>query len=234
MTRGANHGGRGARQTLRAGAVVAVVLAPSLAACAAGFDESFTTPAPVSEATTSKGLTLSVGPAPLRFAVPVRVEPPSFAARVDVFVQTASRSLRVEVLPESFASDDPAAWALVGPGAVLETFLSGQQDETLRLEELFGPRRGQTAPMFALQVDGWSMRDEGIFDGDYVIVERRQTARNGERVVALLPDGETTLKTFFKERDGRIRLQPANPEFEPIIVDRCEVQGVVVGVMRRY
>jgi repressor LexA len=53
-------------------------------------------------------------------------------------------------------------------------------------------------------------------------------------VVALLPDGETTLKTFFKERDGRIRLQPANPEFEPIIVDRCEVQGVVVGVMRRY
>lgn len=139
MTRGANHGGQGARQTLRAGAVVAVVLAPSLAACAAGFDESFSTPAPVSEATTSKGLAVSVGPAPLRFAVPVRVEPPSFAARVDVFVQTASRPLRVEVLPESFASDDPAAWALVGPGAVLETFLSGQQDETLRLSLAHDP-----------------------------------------------------------------------------------------------
>jgi repressor LexA len=88
--------------------------------------------------------------------------------------------------------------------------------------------------MFALQVDGWSMRDEGIFDGDYVIVERRETARNGERVVALLPDGETTLKTYFKERDGTIRLQPANPDFEPIIVTDCQVQGVVVGVMRRY
>ena len=71
-------------------------------------------------------------------------------------------------------------------------------------------------------------------DVDGLVVERRQTAHNGERVVALLPDGETTLKTFFRERDGRIRLQPANPEFEPIIVDDCEVQGVVVGVMRRY
>ena len=59
-------------------------------------------------------------------------------------------------------------------------------------------------------------------------------AVGGERVVALLPDGETTLKTFFKERDGRIRLQPANPEFEPIYVDDCVIQGVVVGVMRRY
>ena len=79
-----------------------------------------------------------------------------------------------------------------------------------------------------------SMRDEGIFDGDYVLVDQRTTARNGERVVALLPDGETTLKTFFKEKDGRIRLQPANPEFKPIIVNHCEIQGVVVGVLRRY
>jgi repressor LexA len=88
--------------------------------------------------------------------------------------------------------------------------------------------------MFALQVDGHSMRDEGIFDGDYVIVERRDTARNGERVVALLPNGETTLKTFFREKDGSIRLQPANPDFAPIIVRECSIQGVVVGVLRRY
>ncbi|NBV63057.1 MAG: hypothetical protein EBR71_01010 [Planctomycetes bacterium] len=58
-------------------------------------------------------------------------------------------------------------------------------------------------------------------------------ARNGERVVALLPNGETTLKSFFKEK-GHIRLQPANPEFEPIIVQECAIQGVVVGVLRRY
>ena len=128
----------------------------------------------------------------------------------------------------------PLQFPLVGKiaaGAPIEKF---EQDETLRLEDLFGPRRGQSAGMFALQVDGWSMRDEGIFDGDYVIVESRDVARNGERVVALLPNGETTPKTFFKERDGRIRLQPANPDFEPIIVDDCQIQGVVVGVMRRY
>jgi repressor LexA len=119
----------------------------------------------------------------------------------------------------------------VAAGLPIEKFA---QDESLALEDLFGPRKGRSGSTFALQVDGMSMRDEGIFDGDYVLVDKRNTARNGERVVALLPNGETTLKTFFKERDGRIRLQPANPDFEPIIVDRCEVQGVVVGVMRRY
>jgi repressor LexA len=129
----------------------------------------------------------------------------------------------------------PLQFPLVGKIAAGRPIEKCAQDETLRLEELFSPRRGQSAAtMFALQVDGESMRDEGILDGDYVIVERRDTARNGERVVALLPDGETTLKTFFKERDGRIRLQPANPDFEPIIVDTCAIQGVVVGVMRRY
>jgi len=108
-----------------------------------------------------------------------------------------------------------------------------EQGEELRLEEIFGPRRGQRGSLFALQVEGMSMRDEGIFDGDYVIVEQRNHARNGERVVALLPNGETTLKSFFKER-GQIRLQPANPEFPPILVDDCQIQGVVVGVLRRY
>jgi repressor LexA len=107
-------------------------------------------------------------------------------------------------------------------------------DEQLNLEEVFGPRRGQRGNTFALQVEGDSMRDEGILDGDFVIVEQRPTARNGERVVALLPSGETTLKTFHRERDGRIRLQPANPEFEPIIVRQCTIQGVVIGVLRRY
>ena len=108
------------------------------------------------------------------------------------------------------------------------------QDERLQLEEIFGRTTARRGEMFALQVEGESMRDEGILDGDYVIVERRSTARNGERVVALLEDGETTLKSYFKERDGTIRLQPANPEFEPIIVRDCTIQGVVIGVMRRY
>lgn len=86
---------------------------------------------------------------------------------------------------------------------------------------------------FALQVDGESMRDEGILDGDLVLLERAQVAHNGDRVVALLEDGSTTLKTFYKEAD-HIRLQPANPEFEPIRVKFCQIQGIVKGVVRRY
>lgn len=86
---------------------------------------------------------------------------------------------------------------------------------------------------FALMVDGESMRDEGILDGDLVLLERAQVAHNGDRVVALLEDGSTTLKTFFKEND-HIRLQPANPEFDAIRVKFCQIQGIVKGVVRRY
>ena len=106
------------------------------------------------------------------------------------------------------------------------------QDE-IDLEDLIGPRTGHETSTFALRVEGDSMRDEGILDGDYVLVERTETAHNGERVVALLPDGQTTLKRYYREPD-HIRLQPANPEFEPIRVKYCQVQGVVKGVVRRY
>lgn len=119
----------------------------------------------------------------------------------------------------------------VAAGHPIEKF---EQSDSIALEELFGPRKGRSGTTFALQVDGMSMRDEGILDGDYVLVDKRSTARNGERVVALLPNGETTLKTFYREKDGRIRLQPANPDFAPIIVEDCSVQGVVIGVLRRY
>ncbi len=108
------------------------------------------------------------------------------------------------------------------------------QNEEIHLGEIFGPRKGQHGEMFALQVEGESMRDEGIIDGDYVIVEKRETARDGERVVAILPDGESTLKTLFRQPDGTIRLQPANPAFDPIVVRECRIQGVVIGVLRRY
>jgi repressor LexA len=147
-----------------------------------------------------------------------------------------------EELPARQLHGEPAStlsFPLVGKVAAGYPIEKFEQRETIALEELFGPRvgthgRGRGGSTFALQVDGMSMRDEGIFDGDYVLVDKRDTARNGERVVALLPNGETTLKTFFKERDGRIRLQPANPEFAPIIVDECDIQGVVIGVLRRY
>ena len=129
--------------------------------------------------------------------------------------------------------EQPLKFPLVGKIAAGHPIEKYEDADTLDLTELFGPRVGQVNSTFSLCVDGDSMRDEGILDGDYVIIERRDTARNGERVVALLPNGETTLKTFFREAD-HIRLQPANPDFEPIRVRECKVQGVVIGVMRKY
>ncbi len=79
------------------------------------------------------------------------------------------------------------------------------------------------------------MIDEHIQDGDYVIIEQREDAHNGELVIALIDGENATLKKFYRE-DDKIRLQPANPALEPIWVkeDRIMIQGVVVGIMRKY
>jgi repressor LexA len=129
--------------------------------------------------------------------------------------------------------EKPVSFPLIGKIAAGYPIEKFEDNDELNLAELFGPSVGRVNATYALCVDGDSMRDEGILDGDYVIVERRDTARNGDRVVALLPNGETTLKTYFKEAD-HIRLQPANPDFEPIKVKDCKIQGLVIGVMRRY
>jgi repressor LexA len=88
---------------------------------------------------------------------------------------------------------------------------------------------------YVLRVRGESMIDEQIRDGDFVIVEDRKTAENGEMVIALLGSSDVTLKKFYRE-NGQVRLQPANPAMQPLIVaaDQVQVQGVVVGVMRKY
>ena len=86
---------------------------------------------------------------------------------------------------------------------------------------------------FVLRVTGNSMIEEQIRDGDLIIVEKRGQARNGELVVALLDGGEATVKKFFRE-DGRIRLQAANPEVSPLYPERVQIQGVVVGVVRKF
>lgn len=83
---------------------------------------------------------------------------------------------------------------------------------------------------FMLTVRGESMINVGIYDGDYVLVEKRQTAYNGEIVVALVEDS-ATVKTFYKE-DGYYRLQPENDDMVPIIVTNCEILGKVIGVFR--
>lgn len=127
----------------------------------------------------------------------------------------------------------PTRFPLVGRIAAGYPIEKLENRDELDLQDIFGPKLGQSGALFALQVEGDSMHDEGIWDGDYIIVERRNVAKNGERVVALLENGETTLKTFYKE-DNCIRLQPANPEFKPILVKQCTIQGIVTGVLRRY
>lgn len=89
---------------------------------------------------------------------------------------------------------------------------------------------------FVLQVKGSSMIDEGIMDGDYVVLKQQDTAENGQIVVALIDEGFATLKKLYKERGDKIRLQPANEEMEPIIVEsnQVKIQGVVTGIVRRY
>jgi len=140
----------------------------------------------------------------------------------------ALRSRAIELTPE--LAGRPGSFPLVGLIAAGSPIEALEQTEVLDLDGLFRGRPGET---FVLQVRGESMIDEQIRDGDFVIVEKRQQARNGETVVALLPGGEATLKKFYKEK-GRIRLQPANPTMKPLIVDDVEVQGVVIGVIRKY
>ena len=104
--------------------------------------------------------------------------------------------------------------------------------EALSVPAEFVRRPHQT---FALQVKGRSMIDEGILDGDFIVVEQQPMAESGETVVAVV-NGEATVKKFHRERGGRIRLQPANSEMKPLYVREkdLEVRGVVVAVLRKY
>jgi len=104
-------------------------------------------------------------------------------------------------------------------------------DDRLHVPESL-TRRGEN---FVLLVSGDSMVDEGIRDGDWVVVHRRTRAENGEMVAALV-NGEATLKRLYREPDGLVRLQPSNERLAPIRAreEEVQVQGIVVGLMRRY
>ena len=106
-----------------------------------------------------------------------------------------------------------------------------ENDETFTVPEEFVRRRHT----YVLRVKGDSMIDDGIWDGDYIVVEERPTAENDQTVVALI-NGEATVKRFRREKGGRIRLMPANAAIKPIVVKEKDVsiRGVVVAVMRKY
>ena len=148
-----------------------------------------------------------------------------------------TRSRAIELVPELLSQPHEVRiegfqLPLVGRIAAGQPIEAIEETEVLDIEALF---RGRTGDVFALQVRGSSMIDEQIRDGDFVIVEKRDDARNGETVVALIDDCEATLKKFYYDV-GQIRLQPANPTMEPLFVDpeRVRIQGVVIGVLRKY
>jgi len=117
----------------------------------------------------------------------------------------------------------------IAAGAPIETI---EAPEALDLADLLPADRD----VYALRVSGDSMIEDAIREGDIVVVERRQTAGNGQTVVAVLPDGNATLKRFYKNDQG-IRLQPANSTMEPILIpagNEVEIRGVVIGVVRQY
>ena len=142
-----------------------------------------------------------------------------------------ARSLEIacdELLPDE---DRPTKLPLLGNIAAGSPIEAVEHREDLDLETLFHSHNG----VFVLRVRGESMIEDHLCDGDYVVIERRETARNGEQVVALLDTGEATLKRFYRE-GANIRLRPANQTMSDRIVpaDTCRVQGVVIGVLRTY
>ncbi len=119
---------------------------------------------------------------------------------------------------------------LVGAIAAGEPILAVEDhQETIHLPDNM---RG-AGEQFVLRVQGNSMIEDHILDGDLVVIHRQQFADDGETVVALLEDGTATLKRIYRE-GGRIRLQPANSSMDPIIVDAVDVQGKVTGIIRPH
>ena len=145
-----------------------------------------------------------------------------------------SRSIEVVQLPkpvrdeilERHMSELPLA-GRIAAGRPLEAV---ESNETISLSDF---ARGRNT--YVLQVKGESMREDHILDGDYIVVEQTQVANTGEIVIALVGEDEATVKRFYREPGGKVRLQPANSEMTPIVVpsESVKIQGKVVGVLRK-
>jgi repressor LexA len=164
------------------------------------------------------------------------------------FAKTAVRPFgRRKVMGETKDGVEPAgADPMPTPATILGNMefpllgriAAGQPVEAVPNPETFsfGDFTAGRGSLFVLRVKGDSMIDDHICNGDYILVEGAQTAENGEIVVALIEGTDATLKRFFRAANGKVRLQPANAQMDPIIVPAREVkiQGKVVGVLRKY
>jgi repressor LexA len=136
----------------------------------------------------------------------------------------------LELTPLARLPDErPTLLPLVGRIAAGRPIEAVATDDYVDLEDVFTSRH----PVGVLTVTGDSMIDEHIREGDMVVYERRSNARNGDTVVALIDGQEATLKKFYKEKN-RIRLQAANPKYAPLYPRDVDIQGVVMGVIRRF
>jgi len=150
--------------------------------------------------------------------------------RKGLLTRRSNRARSLELTSAASLPDDrPTLLPMVGRIAAGRPIEAIESDEAVDLEEMFTSR----FPVGVLTVVGDSMIEEQIREGDLVVYEKRSNPRNGDTVVALIDGEEATLKKFFKEKN-RVRLQPANPKYEPIFVTDVDIQGVVIGVIRRY
>ena len=141
-----------------------------------------------------------------------------------------SRSIELVPEPGHASATELPLLGQVAAGVPIEAVTT---PETIAVPDDLIPRRGSS---YVLRVRGDSMIDEHIQDGDFVVVNSRNTAENGEMVIALIDGTSATVKKFYREPGGWIRLQPANENVPPIRVqeDQMLVQGIVVGVIRKY
>lgn len=141
-----------------------------------------------------------------------------------------SRSVELVHGRRKAAAEELALLGRVAAGQPIEA-IESQETISVPDEMLLG--RGSH---YVLRVQGDSMIDAQIRDGDFVVVNERQSAENGEMVIALIDGEAATVKKFYRENDGRIRLMPANPALGPQFYreDEVQIRGVVVGVIRRY
>lgn len=141
-----------------------------------------------------------------------------------------SRSIELVPVGLQAGAVELPLYGTVAAGVPIEAV---QEQETIAVPEDMLGRSGEN---YVLRVKGDSMIDEQIRDGDYIIVNSRQTAQNGEMVVALVNGDSATVKKFYREGDGRVRLQPANPVMGPLYFrsEDVRIQGIVIGVIRRY
>ncbi|WP_158749986.1 transcriptional repressor LexA [Acidobacterium sp. S8] len=141
-----------------------------------------------------------------------------------------NRSRSIDVMPARSKTRMTDRLPLLGRIAAGSPVEATENAESISLTDIIGSK-----DVFVLQVRGDSMRDEHILDGDYVLIERARTAREGEIVVALVNGAETTLKRYYME-GSMIRLQPSNIEMDPIFVPATNVaiQGRALGILRKY